>query len=326
MSEMNPISILQTSTLPAPAEAFLKKRFDLIQLPSSPSERQTVLVNAGAKIRGIAGSGKGRVDEPLLTHLPALEIISVTSAGLDGIDIDAVGRRSIPIFNTSDILANDVADIALWLVLGTTRNLVAADKFVRSGGWRKAGFPLGKTIAGMNIGILGLGHIGQSIALRLDILGANVGYCGRSRKPDVKYPHFHEVQALASWCDILIVSCPATAETTGMVDADVLKALGRDGILINIARGSIVDETALVNAVTRGEIYGAGLDVFSQEPNVPEELTESDRTILLPHIGSASERTRERMWQSMIESLLSHFKLPDADWRDGEKTTQGDSA
>ena len=315
MTEPHDILVLQTSDLPAQAEAALRARFELVRIPDDAAARQTLLADRGGTVRALAGSGKGRVDRALLAALPQLEIISVTSAGLDAIDTVAVGARGIPIFNTSSILADDVADLALWLVLATTRSLVAADRFVRQGRWSKdAQFPLGKTIAGMKIGILGLGHIGKAIARRLDVLGAEVGYTGRSRQEGVDRPYFADLTEMARWCELLVVSCPATAETRHMVDAAVLDALGADGIVVNIARGTIIDEQALVAALTAERLFAAGLDVFEDEPHVPLELRESPRAVLLPHIGSATEGTRARMWQGMVEALIGHFGLPAHDW------------
>lgn len=324
MSDPNLITLLQTTELPAPAETSLRDQFNLIPLPNPAPERGALLADIGHRVRGIVGSGKGKVDNQLLSELPNLEVISVTSAGLDGIDTTAVEHRSIPIFNTSSVLANDVADLAIWLVLGATRGLVAADKFVREGDWQNSAYPLGKTIAGMNIGILGLGHIGAAIALRLETLGANIGYCGRFKKPNVDFPYFADARSLAAWSETMVVSCPATTETNGLIDASVLKALGTDGILINISRGSIVDEVALSEAIAREEIYGAGLDVFANEPDVPPSLLNSNRTIVLPHIGSATDGTRRRMWQSAVEALLVHFELPAIDWATAAPNTMSD--
>ncbi len=315
MPEPQKILVLQTSPLAEPAEAALKQRFELIRIPTDAAERDALLAGPGRRARALAGAGKGRVDAAMLAALPDLEIISVTSAGLDAIDTEAAAKRGIPIFNTSTILANDVADLALWLVLGTTRSLVAADRFVRQGRWESdPAYPVGKTISDMKIGILGLGHIGKAIARRLDVLGATVGYTGRSKQHDVDRPYFADIMELARWSDLLIVSCPATAETRHMIDASVLEALGPQGILVNISRGNIVDEAALVKALSDGRIFGAGLDVFENEPLVPHQLRESPRTILLPHIGSATHGTRTRMWQKMVDVLLNHFDLPPQDW------------
>lgn len=308
MTQHKEIVVLQSSDLPTPAEEMLGSRFELVRLTNNDEGRRALLADMAPRVRGIAGTGKGRVDADLMAALPNLEIISVTSAGLDGIDTAAAAERGIPIFNTSHILADDVADLALWLILGATRNLVQADRFIRNGEWpREHYYPLGRTIAGMKIGILGLGHIGKAIARRLEVMGAVVGYSGRSAQSGIDYPYFGDAVQLASWCELLVVSCPSTAETYRMVDQAVLSALGPDGILVNISRGAVVDEAALVDALQQRRIFGAGLDVFENEPHVGQELIDSDRTILLPHIGSATTGTRTRMWRFMVDALFRHF-------------------
>lgn len=306
------IVVMQTSDLPKPAEEALKCIFTLLRVPEAGGDREAFLAEHGAKVRAIAGTGKGRVDAALMARLPNLEIISVSSAGLDAIDTDAVAARSIPIYNTSTILADDVADLALWLILGTTRSLVRADKFVRNREWDKDNyFPLGKTIHGMKVGILGLGHIGKAIARRVELLGAEVGYTGRAAQPEAGYPYFADLVQLAQWSELLVVSCPATASTYHIVNAEVLRALGSEGILVNIARGNIIDEAALVSALENNDLFAAGLDVFEHEPDVPQAFVDNDRVILLPHIGSATHGTRTRMWQSMVDALMQHFQITD---------------
>jgi lactate dehydrogenase-like 2-hydroxyacid dehydrogenase len=314
MSRVDKIAILQTSDLPAPAEAALRRRFDCLRIPEDRESRNDFVARHGRRIRAIAGTGKGRVDAALINALPNLEIISVISAGLDGIDTDAAAARGIPIFNTSSILSDDVADLALWLVLGTARGLLNADRFVRNGDWPVQGaYPLGKTISDMNIGILGLGNIGKAIARRLNVMGTTVGYTGRTVQNDVPNRYFADVAVLATWCDLLIVSCPATQQTHHLVDRTVLDALGPEGIVINISRGSVVDEAALIEAIRKNDIFSAGLDVFEHEPLVPQTFVDSDRTVLLPHIGSATVGTRKRMWQAMVKSLMQHFSISAVD-------------
>jgi len=309
------ITVLQTNDLPPEAEQVLSHRFDLVRLPADSAAYERFLLEHGVRIRATAGTGKGPIERSLLAGLPNLELISVTSAGLDGIDCDEAARRGIPIFNTSSILAGDVADLALWLIIGTTRGLVHADHFVREGQWGTgAQYPLGRTIAGMRIGILGLGHIGKEIARRVTVLGAKVAYTGRTMQPDAAFQYFPDLLSLAEWCELLVVSCPSTPQTKAIIDAQVLHALGANGILVNISRGNVVDETALIAALSFGNLFAAGLDVFENEPNVPQALRDSHRVILLPHIGSATQLTRARMWQSMVDVLLGHFSLPPQHW------------
>lgn len=308
MSDTGKIAIVQTNALPDAAETALQEHFNCLRLPDDRAGRAAFIARHGSQIRAIAGTGKGPVSAVLLEQLPNLEIIAVISAGLDGIDTGAAAARGIAVFNTSAVLADEVADLALWLIVGTARGLVSADRFIRAGDWPVQGsYPLGKTIADMNIGILGLGHIGKAIARRLEVMGASVGYTGRSEQKAAPYPYLPDTVTLAGWCDLLVVCCPATAQTLHIVDGAVLQALGPQGILVNISRGSTVDETALSEAIARSQIFAAGLDVFEHEPEVPQALVDSDRTILLPHIGSATTGTRRRMWQAMVGALTQHF-------------------
>lgn len=307
--------VMQISDLPKPAEDSLHACCTLLRLPDRGPDRAALLNRHAPQVRALAGTGKGKVDSALLDALPNLELISVTSAGLDGIDTEAAASRAIPIFSTSHILAGDVADLALWLILGTTRRLLEADRFVRRGAWTRATpFPTGRTIAGMRVGILGLGHIGKETARRLELLGAGIGYCGRHRQEACAYRYFPSVRALAEWCELLVISCPSNAQTYRLVDAAVLTALGPDGILVNVARGAIVDEPALVDAVENGRLAAVGLDVFEDEPSVPTALIASDHSILLPHIGSATEQTRTRMWQGMVDAIIHQLGLPGIRW------------
>lgn len=303
------IAILQTTELPEWVETRLRTLFDVVRWPEGEAGRKDVLARQGGQIRAIAGTGKGRVDEALLDGLPGLEIVSSYSAGLEEIDTDALARRGIPIFNTSKALDEEVADLAQWLLVSVCRQLVAAEAFLRAGRWPGGNYPLTRSVAGLKVGILGLGHIGKALARRLEISGAVLGYHGRRRQDDVAYSYFATLHELAGWCDALIVCCPATPETANMVDKSVLDRLGSDGVVVNIARGSIIDEPALIDALAEGRIAGAGLDVFANEPQVPQALIESDRVVLLPHVGSATVQTRERMGEMMIGALTRHFGL-----------------
>ncbi|MBS7700111.1 MULTISPECIES: 2-hydroxyacid dehydrogenase [unclassified Chelatococcus] len=300
--------VLQMTDLPDRVVAALRETFDVVRYPSSPHEQARFLQLHGEQIKAVAGTGKSAVTATLLDKLPNLEIISVTSAGLDGLDVMAAEARGIKIANTSTILANEVADLALWLLVSVARNLVPADNFVRTGLWLKGSYPLGRSVAGMKVGILGLGHIGKAIASRLAIMGASIAYCGRQQQAGTTLPYFKTPIELAAWGDCLVVSCPGNVETRNLVSAAVLRALGPSGILINVARGTVVDEDALVTALSEGTISGAGLDVFAHEPDVHPGLLQSNRTTLLPHVGSATHETRARMGQAMVDALLNYFR------------------
>lgn len=303
------IAILQTTPLLEPVEARLASIFDVVRWPDDEAARADILARHGESIRGIAGTGKGRVDEALLASLPNLEIVSSYSAGLDEIDTDALARRDIGVFNTSTALAEEVADLAHWLLMSVCRGLVTADRFVRAGKWVSDKFPLTRSVGGLKVGILGLGHIGKALARRLEIAGAEIGYHGRRRQQDVAHRYFDTLHGLADWCDALVVCCPATPETANMIDAAILDKLGPQGVIVNIARGSIVDEPALIAALAENRIAGAGLDVFADEPNVPQALIDDPRVVVLPHVGSATVQTRDRMGDMMIAALTRQFGL-----------------
>ncbi|MCV3739195.1 2-hydroxyacid dehydrogenase [Rhizobium sp. TRM96647] len=300
------ITILQAAHLPEKTERELQETFDIIRLPQDHDEGMRLLAEHGAKIRGVAVR-HAHIDKAMLDTMPALEIISSYSAGLDGIDVEAARARGIEVHNTSKILAEDVADLAVALAVSVTRGTVRGHDFVRDGRWEQGGaFPLGRSLRSLKTGIIGLGHIGSAIARRLQVMGATVAYQGPRRKP-VDLAYFETALELAAWADLLVVTCPATPETIGLVDRDVLDALGPDGFLVNIARGTIVDEAALVASLSRDGIAGAGLDVFDKEPHVPEALKNDPRVVLSPHMGSGTRETRQQMGDRMVEALLEHF-------------------
>jgi lactate dehydrogenase-like 2-hydroxyacid dehydrogenase len=262
-----------------------------------------------ARLRGMAASTlAGGIGEPLFARMPALEIVANFGVGYDNIDIAAAVARGIVVTNTAGVLDEEVADLTLGLLLATLRRIPAAERFLRDGQWTKGGFPLGASLRGRRVGILGLGGIGKAVARRLDAFAVEVAYHGRSRQPDVAYPWYATAEALAQACDVLIAIVPGGAGTRHLVDAAVLEALGADGVLINVSRGSVVDEDALIAALGRGTILAAGLDVFAQEPHVPEALLALDNVVLLPHIGSASLVTRQAMGQKMADNLVAWFE------------------
>lgn len=260
-----------------------------------------------SKIRGMVVPGGFAVSEALLTSLPNLEIISVFGVGYDGVPISRCQQRGIRVTNTPDVLTEDVADIATALVLMTSRNLAAAERFTRASSWPQGAFPLAHALRGKTAGIVGLGRIGKAIAQRLIAHGLKIAYFGRQPQA-LDYEYFNKLEELAERSDFLIVACPGGSSTKHLINAEVLTALGKDGTLINIARGSVVDETALVAALKAGSIRGAGLDVYENEPYVPAELIASDRVVLLPHVGSATHETRHAMAQLVVENLTAHFE------------------
>jgi len=260
-----------------------------------------------ASLRAVVPLGGTTLSTELLDRLPALEIVSVMGVGYDGVPIPYCQKRGIRVTNTPDVLTDDVADIATALVLMTSRRLVESNRHLHAGKWPTSGaFPLAHALRGKTAGILGLGRIGKAIAQRLEAHGMKIAYHGRSAQ-NVPWAYLAELKALAAESDFLVVACPGGPETHKLVDSAILAALGPEGTLINIARGSVVDETALIHALKTNVIRGAGLDVFENEPQVPAELTELDHVVLLPHVGSATHETRRAMANLVIENLAAHF-------------------
>jgi lactate dehydrogenase-like 2-hydroxyacid dehydrogenase len=261
------------------------------------------------RIRGIARGGHFAATGAVIDRLPALEIIANFGVGYDGIDLAHCAERGIVATNTPDVLTEEVADTALGLLLMTVRELSAAERHLREGRWEKEGtYRLtSATLRSRTVGIAGLGRIGLAIARRLDAMDVPVVYHARHEKPGLPYRYYADLHAMAEAVDILLIVLPGTAETAGIVDAGVLRALGPQGILVNIGRGSVVDEPALIEALRSGTIHAAGLDVFADEPHVPAELIALDNVVLLPHVGSASVYTRDAMGQLMIDNLESWF-------------------
>ena len=259
-------------------------------------------------VRAIAMSGsKARLDDGLMARLPALEIIANFGVGYDSIDADAAAGRGIIVTNTPDVLTEEVADLAVGLLLGTIRQLPQADRYLRAGHWLNKPFPFTTSLRTRSIGIVGLGRIGKAVARRLEAFGVPIAYHGRSRQADVPYRYYPSLLAMAADVDTLVSVAPGGEQTRHLINADVLKALGPDGIVVNVGRGSVVDEAALIAALRDKVILSAGLDVFEDEPRVPAELIGMDHVMLLPHVGSASQHTREGMGQLQVDNLTSWF-------------------
>jgi len=270
------------------------------------SHKPGLLAAEGARVRGLVQGGGTVTPTTLLDELPRLEIISVFGVGYDGVPVDYCKQRGIKVTNTPDVLTDDVADVAVALVMMTGRGFVRLNRFLHAGGWQKKGPELTTKLSGKRVGILGLGRIGKAIASRVAALGMEVSYTGRS-KQDVPYRYYPNLKALATDSDFLVVASPGGAATKNIVNAEVLAALGKKGTLVNIARGSIVDEDALVAALQSGTIKGAGLDVFANEPHVPEALMSMDNVVLLPHVGSATSETRKAMGDLCKANLDAWF-------------------
>lgn len=282
--------------------AMLDEKYDLHRW-DEVDDKQAFLDQVGPKITAIVTSAGVGVPDGLLDKLPNLEVITSFGVGYDVFDLDACRERGIRLSNTPDVLTDDVADTAIMLMHATLRRLVVGDDWARSGQWAANGaMPLTRSVRGKKLGILGLGRIGQAIASRAEPSGVEVGYFGRSKK-QVDYRYFDDLVALAQWSDILIAACPGGDATKGIVNADVLSALGPDGYVVNIARGSVMDEPALINALRDKVIAGAGLDVFYNEPNMDPAFAEFENVVLYPHGASGTVETRNAMAQLVVDNL-----------------------
>ncbi|QOZ37224.1 2-hydroxyacid dehydrogenase [Bradyrhizobium sp. CCBAU 53421] len=262
-----------------------------------------------AKIRGIAVTYHTMAtDKTAMAMFPKLEIVGSFGVGYDHVDSAYARDHNIVVTNTPDVLTEEVADVAMGLLIATLREFVKADRYVRSGLWQTQNYPLSVgSLRDRKIGIVGMGRIGQAIGRRLEASRVPVSYHSRNPSKDVSYKHYPDLIEMAKAVDTLIVIVPGGASTAKMINADVLKALGPRGVLINVARGSVVDEPALVAALKSGTILAAGLDVFAAEPNVPDELKAMQNVVLLPHIGSASVVTRNAMDQLVVDNITNWF-------------------
>jgi lactate dehydrogenase-like 2-hydroxyacid dehydrogenase len=286
------------------AHAFTVHR--LIEAP----ERESLLAAIAEKIRGIAISYMvPGVTGEFMAQFPRLEIVSTFGVGYDHVDAAWAGSQGVIVTNTPEVLTDEVADTAIGLLLCTLRELPQAERYLRAGKWPEAPYPLTRTtLRNRTIGLVGMGRIGKAIARRLDGFGAPVVYHARRPRPDLPHRYFPDLITMARAVDTLIVIVPGGPETRHLINAKVLAALGPEGILINIARGSVVDEAALIKALQDRTIYSAGLDVFANEPAVPPELLAMDHVVLLPHVASASTYTRGKMDRLVVDNLLSWFK------------------
>ncbi|MDM0110952.1 2-hydroxyacid dehydrogenase [Variovorax sp. J22R133] len=282
---------------------------ELLTSPTYTVHRQADadFATVAPQIRAIAAGGESKIDAALQAQLPALEIISVMGVGYDGIDVAAAKAKGAVVTHTPNVLNDDVADLAMALMLAWARQIPKADQFIRNEKWLKGGLPLGRKVSGARLGIVGMGRIGQAIGKRAEAFGMSIAYTSRSAKDGVAYAYVPSAAALAAQSDFLVIITPGGAATRKLIDAEVLKALGPQGCVVNVARGSVIDETALIEALRSGTIAGAALDVFENEPNVPQALREMDNVVLSPHIGSATTGTRRAMAELALSNLTAHL-------------------
>ena len=272
------------------------------------SDKDAMLADVGDKIEFVGCGGHGiRIDAALLDKLPKARIIANFGVGYDMVDTAEAAERGIIVSNTPDVLTEEVADTALGLLIMTARELSQSEQYLRAGKWATNGdYRLSpQTLRDRSVGIVGLGRIGKAIAKRVEAFGLPVSYFGRSKQADVSYPYYASAVELAKNVDTIIVVTPGTAETNKLINAEVLKALGERGLLINVARGSVVDEDALMQALKDRTIFAAGLDVMMNEPKINPELMNIENLVLLPHVGSASVYTRAAMAQLAVDNLLA---------------------
>ncbi|UMM63664.1 2-hydroxyacid dehydrogenase [Aristophania vespae] len=262
-----------------------------------------------SKIRAVATTGgMGMMRPDLMASLPNLEIISVNGVGTDRINLEEAAKRNIAITIATNVSTNDVADTAMMLLLNLKRHFRFNEDYLYEGKWSREGYPpLAHSLEKCRLGVVGFGHIGQAIARRATASEMEVAYYNRRPRSETSYKYIPDLIELASWSDILVLAVPGCAETDKMIDASILKALGPQGVLINIARGSVVDEEALIKALEDGTIAGAGLDVFCNEPHINPAFLKLKNVTLQPHQGSATEETRQNLGQNMIDNLLAHF-------------------
>jgi lactate dehydrogenase-like 2-hydroxyacid dehydrogenase len=284
----------------------LSGTFNLVRFPDT-QHRDKFFAESASRVCAMAvAATEERVDGPFMTRFPRLEIVSSFGVGYDHVDAAWAGAHGITVTNTPDVLTEEVADTALGLLLCTAREFIQAERYVRAGKWPQKNYPLSKaTLRDRTVGMVGMGRIGQAIARRLTAMQVRVVYHSRRPAAGLSYRYYPNLIDMARDVDVLMVITPGGAETKNLINAEVLSALGPDGILINMARGSVVDEPALIKALQEKTILSAGLDVFAREPEVPPELIAMDHVVLFPHLGSASVATREKMDQLVVDNLLA---------------------
>ena len=298
-----PQEILQTHKLLQSCEDALAARFMVHKLHEA-ADREALLAEVSDRVRGIAG---GNVDAGLMDRLPNLGVIANFGVGYDTIDTAAARQRNVRVTNTPNVLNDAVAEITIGLMIALARRIPQADRFVRDGKWLKGGYPLLVELSGKTVGILGLGNIGKEIATRCQAMRMRVVYHGRRRQADQPYIFYDDLREMARDSDWLVLIAPGGKATEKIVNRAVLEALGPEGHLVNMARGTLVDEAAMVELLQSGALGGAALDVFEKEPQVPEALFALDNVVLSPHQGSATHQTRNKMGALVVANLEAFF-------------------
>lgn len=303
---MKPEIILVESMMPD-IEAALDAAYTVHRLSKAEARADEALAAVGPRIRAIVTGGGTGVSNAIMDACPDLGIVAINGVGTDAVDLAHARSRGVRVSNTPDVLTEDVADLALGLIIATSRRMMVGDRFVRAGQWPGGKLPLARKVSGKRLGVFGLGRIGRAIAERCAAFAMDISYCGRNPRADVPYRFVPSLVDLARDSDILVVAVSASAATNGIVNRDVIEALGPEGMLINVARGSVVDEPELVAALTDGRLGAAGLDVFADEPHAPPALFGLDNVVLQPHQASATVETRMAMGNLVLTNLEAFF-------------------
>lgn len=301
-----PVAIIMGNLILPDEIVSLEAHFEIVKLWKE-EDPESILQARKEEIQVIVAMHYITVSKTLIESLPNLKIIATFSVGTDHIDLAAAKAHGVVVTNTPDVLCQETADTGMALLLAVARRVPEGDLFVRIGKWHNGPMPLGVTLANKTVGIVGLGGIGSKVAKRCAAFDMNVVYYGPREKKEYDYKYYSDVVEMALKSDFLILTCPGGEATANLIDVNVLDALGEHGILINIARGSVVDQPALIEALQAGTIAAAGLDVYADEPHVPQEFISMDNVVLLPHIGSATVETRKLMGQLVVDNITACF-------------------
>lgn len=298
------MKVLKQASLPAPLMASLESRYEVVEYNALTKSDFTGLA---AEFQVLLTNGEAVVTRELIASLPSLALIAVFGVGYDGVDVQAAKEHQVAVTHTPDVLTEDVADLAIGLMLATSRQIPDAQAFIQQGKWPQGSYPWTRKVSGASLGIVGMGRIGLAAAKRAQAFDMTIAYCNRSPVREVAYRYQPDVVALAKESDFLLVCAPGTATNRHLITREVMEALGSEGILINVGRGSVVDEQALIAALDAGTLGGAGLDVFSEEPQVPEALFHRNNVVLTPHMASATWSTRRAMSQLVVDNVEAFF-------------------
>jgi len=289
-----------------PTIADLEREYAVHKLWTA-KDPEAYLKEVSGQVRGVVTTGLAGISREQIEALPKLEIVASFGNPRATVDLAAARERRVVVTNTPDAISKPVADLAMGLVIAVMRRICESDRFVRTGQWLTQTMAMGHELGGKTCGIVGLGAIGRQVAKLAEAFGMSVRYHGPRRKADAAWPFHADLGELARLSDCLVITCPLTDATRGLINTRILDALGPDGFLVNVARGPVVDELALISALREGRIAGAGLDVFWDEPRVPDELLAMDHVVLMPHMGSSTREVREERGRKLLANLRAHF-------------------